>query len=126
VLSENEVQALRDIERRLRWESPGLVRLFGNGKPPSATIHTQRARIRVCLAAAALTGLALLGPSPLSEAEVRTRRRRPPPRSAPADTAIFERAEPLSGPAGPSAPIPVVDIFLYVPPVVATPRCRTT
>jgi len=84
VLSDDELHALRDIERRLRWQSPELVRLFNRVEPQPATNHRPRARTRVLLAAAALTGLALLGPRVLNEAEVRTRRRRPLPRTAPA------------------------------------------
>lgn len=126
MLSEHELQALRDIERRLRWESPELVRLFGNAEPPPTTNHSRRARTRVLLAAAALTGLALRGPRPLNEAEVRTRRRRPLPHAVSAATAIAERAEPVSGPAAPAAPIAVVDILLCAPTVVAAALCRTT
>jgi hypothetical protein len=33
VLSDDELHALRDIERRLRWESPELVRLFNSQEP---------------------------------------------------------------------------------------------
>lgn len=126
MLSEDEFDTLRDIERRLRWESPALVRLFGNAEPPPAANHSQRAKTRVVLAAAALTGLALLGARPFNEAEILTRRRRPLPRAVPVDTAIADRAEPASGPAAPAAPIAVVDVFLGAPTVVATPRCRTT
>lgn len=126
MLSEDELQALRDIERRLRWESPELVRLFSNAETPPTTDRSQRARTRVLLAAAALTGLALLGPRPLNEAEVRTRRRRPPPRTVPVDTVIAERADPVSGPVASAVPIAVVDIFLGAPTVVVTPLCRTT
>jgi hypothetical protein len=85
VLSDHELQALRDIERRLRWTSPELIRLFDNVEPQEATDHRQRATIRVLIAAAAFTGLALLGLRMLNEAEVRTQRRAPLPRTAPAD-----------------------------------------
>ena len=125
MLSEDEFEALRDIERRLRWESPALVRLLGNAGQPPAN-HSQRAKARVVLAAAALTGLARLGARAFNEAEILTRRRRPLPRTVPVDTAIADRAEPASGPAAPAAPIAVVDVFLGAPTVVATPRCRTT
>ena len=30
MLSDDELQALRDIERRLRWHSPELVQLFNS------------------------------------------------------------------------------------------------
>ena len=41
----------------------------------------------------------------LNEAEVRTQRRRPLPRTAPADSAIAERADPVSGAAAPAGPV---------------------
>ena len=122
MLSDDELQALRDIERRLRWESPELVRLFNSAEPQPATNHRRRARSRVLLAAAALTGLALLGPRTLNEAEVRTQRRRPLPRTAPADTA--RRADPVSGPTAPAGPVAVVDIFLAPSTIFVRPLCR--
>ena len=33
VLSDHELQALREIERRLRWTSPELIRLFNSVEP---------------------------------------------------------------------------------------------
>lgn len=87
MLSDDELQALRDIERRLRWHSPQLVQLFNSVEPQPATDHRQRARTRVLLAAAALTGMALLGPRMLNETEIRTQRRAPLPHTAAADTA---------------------------------------
>ena len=45
----------------------------------------------------------------LNEAEVRTQQRAPLPRTAPPDTTIARRADPVSGPAAPStAPVEVV------------------
>ena len=61
MLSDDELQALREIERRLRWESPELVQLFNSQEPQPATNHRQRARTRVLLAAAAITGLVAAG-----------------------------------------------------------------
>jgi hypothetical protein len=107
MLSDDELAALREIERRLRWHSPELVRLFDSVEPQQARKHRQRARARALLAAAAVTGLALLGPRMLDEAEVRTQRRRPLPRTAHADSVIAERADPVSGPAAPAGPVPV-------------------
>jgi hypothetical protein len=49
VLSDDELQALREIERRLRWHSPELVRLFNIVEPQPETTHHQRARTRVLL-----------------------------------------------------------------------------
>ena len=44
VLSDDELQALREIERRLRWESPELVQLFNSAEPQPAMNHRQRAK----------------------------------------------------------------------------------
>jgi Protein of unknown function (DUF3040) len=125
MLSDDEIQALREIERRLRWHSPELVRLFDGVEPQQATKHRQRARARALLAAAAVTGIALLGPRMLNEAEIRTQRRRPLPRTAPADSVIAGRADPVSGPAAPAGPVPVkaavVDLLLAPSTTHATP-----
>jgi hypothetical protein len=83
VLSDDELQALHDIERRMRWERAELARLFNSDELQSVKSHRQRAKARVLLAAAAVTGLALLGPRMLNEAEVRKQRRRPLPRTEP-------------------------------------------
>jgi hypothetical protein len=83
VLSDDELQALHDIERRMRWERAELARLFNSDELQSVKSHRQRAKARVLLAAAAVTGLALLGPRMLNDAEVRRQRRRPLPRTAP-------------------------------------------
>ena len=121
MLSDRELAALRDIERRLRWESPELFRLFDSGEPQQAKDHRKRAKTTVLLAAAALTGLALLGPRMLNEAEVRTQKRPPLPRTSPPDTTIAHRTDPVSGPAAPADPGAVVDIFLAPSTIVATP-----
>ncbi|BBY45210.1 DUF3040 domain-containing protein [Mycolicibacterium celeriflavum] len=97
MISEDERRALRAIERRLRWENPDLVRLFSSEKPPLTVNLRQPARGRALLAAAAITGLLLLGPRILTEAEVRTRRR---------------------------APLPCADILSTLPSTVVTPPCR--
>lgn len=124
MLSDDELQALREIERRLRWHSPELVRLFNSHNPQPKTHRRQRARTRVLLAAAALTGLTLIGPRMLTEAEVRTQQRRPLPRTAPSATTIARRTNPVSGPAALTAPIEVADIVLAPSTIVATPLCR--
>ena len=110
MLSDDELHALREIERRLRWESPELVRLFNSQEPQPATNHRQRARNRVLLAAAAIKGLVQLGPRMPTEAEVRTQQRAPLPRTASFDTTIARRADPVSGPVALTAPIEVADI----------------
>ena len=121
LLSDHELAALRDIERRLRWESPELFRLFDSVEPQEATDHRKRPRTRVLMAAAAVTGLALLGPRMLNESEVRPQRRAPLPRTAPTDSAIAGRADPISGTAAPAGPVGVVEIFLAPSTIVATP-----
>jgi hypothetical protein len=118
MLSDDEIQALREIERRLRWHSPELVRLFDSVEPQPEAKHRQRARARVLLAAAAVTGVALRGPRMLNEAEVRTQRRQPLPCTAPADSA--GPADPVSGTAESTGPVEVVDILLAPPTIVAT------
>ena len=57
----------------------------------------------------------------LNEAEVRTQQRVPLPRTASFDTTIARRADPVSGPAAPAAPVEVVDIFVAPSTIVATP-----
>jgi hypothetical protein len=121
VLSDDELQALLDIERRLRWHSPELAQLFNSVEPQSETTHLQRGRTKVLLAAAALTGLTLLGPRMLNETEVQTRRRAPLPRTAKADNATNRRTDPVSGPAAPAGPVAVVDICLAPSTMFATP-----
>ncbi|MFL6084677.1 MAG: DUF3040 domain-containing protein [Mycobacterium sp.] len=121
MLSDDEFAALRDIERRLRWHSPELVRLFDSVEPQQATKHRPRARTRALIAGAAVTGLALLGPRLLTEAEVQTQRRRPLPRTAPADSAFAERADPVSGAAAPASPVGGMDIFITPSTIVAMP-----
>jgi hypothetical protein len=53
VLSDLELDALREIERRLRWNSPELIRLFNSVAPQPAKPHRKRARTRALVAAAA-------------------------------------------------------------------------
>lgn len=124
MLSDHELQALREIERRLRWQSPELVRLFNSDELHSVKNHRQRAKARVLLAAAALTGLTLIGPRMLNEAEVRTQQRAPLPRTAPSDTAIARRTEPISRSAALSAPVEGVEIVVGPSTIFATPLCR--
>lgn len=123
MLSDDELQALRDIERRLRWHSPQLVQLFNSVEPQSETTHHERGRTKVLLAAAALTGLTLLGPRMLNETEIRTQRRAPLPHTAEADNATARRTDPVSGPAAPVGPVAVVDTCPCLAPstMFATP-----
>jgi hypothetical protein len=70
VLNDRELDALRDIERRLRWESRELTRLFGNGRLPDDPDRRKRMRSRMLVAAAALSTLGFLAPRTLDEADV--------------------------------------------------------
>ena len=68
MLSDHELDALRDIERRLRWDSPELARLFSTVEPPPPRSRRKRARAKLLVAAAVFTGMALRGPRMLNEA----------------------------------------------------------
>ena len=123
MLSDDELHALREIERRLRWESPELVQLFNSQEPQPATNHRQRARNRVLLAAAAITGLVQLGPRML------TRPKSNPAARAPAAGRVVRHhhcppGRSCSGPVAVTAPIEVVEIAVAPSPIVATPLCR--
>lgn len=124
MLNDDELHALREIERRLRWESPELARLFNSQEPRPETSHRQRARTRMLLAAAALAGLILIGPRMLTEAEVRSQQRRPPPRTAPSGITIACGTDPPSGPPALTAPIEVADVSVAPSTIIATPLCQ--
>lgn len=91
MLSDHDLAMLRDIERRLRAESPSLARLLNSVETRSATGQRKRARMRALGAAAAFAGLAFLGPRMLSEAEVRAQRRPPLPRRVLCDSSAEMR-----------------------------------
>lgn len=121
MLSDDELQALHDIERRLRWHSPELVQLFNSVEPQPETTRRQRAKTKVLLAAAALTGLTLLGPRMLNETEMRTQRRAPLPHTA----AARHRHHPPDRPGAPRSAGPVTVLDICLPPsMFATPPCR--
>lgn len=124
MLSDDEHHALHEIERRLRWESPELVRLFNGGEPQVPANAPQRAGARALLAAAAINVCALLGPRMLTEAEVRSRQRAPLPRIEVFDTAIARRTNPVSRPIAPTALLGVGEVLMAPSTVGATPRCR--
>lgn len=75
--SDDVHQALREIERRLRWESPELVELFDTEDSSPAAKAYRRGRVRAVMAAAAITGCLLLGPRVLTDAEIRSLQRAP-------------------------------------------------
>jgi hypothetical protein len=117
VLSDDEFAALRDIERRLYRGSPELFGLFDSAVPHPAANRLKATRIKVLIAAVAFSGLALRGPRMLSEAEVRSQRRQPMPRTARADNAVAERTDPVSAPAN-----AIGDEAIYLAqPIIATP-----
>ncbi|MDG5482011.1 hypothetical protein [Mycolicibacterium gadium] len=62
---------MREIERRLRLESPELVRLFDDEDSPAPQNFYRRTKVRTLLAAAAITGRLLLGPRTLTDTEIR-------------------------------------------------------
>jgi Protein of unknown function (DUF3040) len=109
VLSDHEHQALRDIERRLRWESPELVRLFTGADSPPAHSRGQRAWARVLVAAALLAGLMIRGHRMLSEAEASAQSSPSLARIPPSDVGGARRVGPTSGPGA-----PVTDAFVVV------------
>jgi Protein of unknown function (DUF3040) len=74
VLSDDELEALHDIERRLGWDSPELAQQFNSVEPWPAKSRRKRARARMLMAAVAFAGFALLGPRMLSEAEIKLTR----------------------------------------------------
>lgn len=80
MLSDHDVKALDEIGRRLRAESPELIRLFHSGQPRPATSPRKHARARVLVFAVAFTGWALLGPRVLNDAEIRAQKSPPLPR----------------------------------------------
>jgi hypothetical protein len=83
VLSDDELHNLREIERRLRWTSPELGRLFDGVEQRPDESRGQRARAKMLVASAAFAGLALLGPRMLNEAETTALRRPPLPQVSP-------------------------------------------
>jgi hypothetical protein len=109
VLSDFELDALREIERRLRWESPELIRLFNSEQSQAAkNPPRKRARTRVVVAAAVFAALTLLGPRMLNDAEVSAQQRRPMPRTARPDPTIAGRTGPVTGHASAvTAPVEV-------------------
>ena len=98
MLSDHEFDALRDIERRLRWDTPELARLFSTVEPPPPKRRRKRARAKMLVAAAVFAGMALLGPRMLNEAEIKTQKTPPLPRTSPPVTTIARRKGALRAP----------------------------
>ena len=125
MLSDDELQALREIERRLRWTSPELVRLFDGVEPLPEENRRNRARARMLVASAAFAGLALLGPRMLNEAETTAQRRPPLPQVSPSQASIASRGPTASEPAtSVAAPVTVVDLSVGALTPQATATCQ--
>ncbi|MGH3969520.1 MAG: DUF3040 domain-containing protein [Mycobacterium sp.] len=108
MLSDHDLKALREIERRLRAESPELIRLFHSVEPRSATSRHKQARARVLVFAVAFTGLALVGPRVLNDAEIRAQKSPPLPRRSPPYATTTRRTGPVPDP-GAAVVVPAVD-----------------
>jgi hypothetical protein len=78
MLSDDELEALLHIERRLRWESPELVQLFGSTAPPSAKDRRRPRWAQMLVATVAFAWLTLHGPRPETVAQFRARDDPPP------------------------------------------------
>jgi len=125
MLSDHELQALREIERRLRWTSPELVRLFDGVEPLPEENPRKRVRARVLVASAAFAGLALLGPRMLNEAETAAQRRPPLPQVSPSQATIASRGPTASEPAtSVAAPVTVIDLSIGASTTQATATCQ--
>lgn len=83
MLNDHDLKALRKIGRRLRAESPKLIRLVHSLEPRPATSRRKWARARMLVFAVAFTWLALAGPRVLNDAEIRARKTPPLPRRSP-------------------------------------------
>lgn len=120
MLSDHELETLRDIERRLRWDSPESTRFFSTVEAPPPKHRGKRARARMLVAAAVFAGMALLGPRMLTEAEVKTRKSPPPPRTSPPVTTVARRKSPVASSTAAVTSSVAVDLFLAPPTTIAT------
>lgn len=78
-----------------------------------ARAQRKRVRVRVLLAAAALTGLVVLWPRTLNDAQVRAQKIPPPPRTPSNDTHVTRRRGPVCDAiSAVTVPDAVVDLFL--------------
>lgn len=120
MLSDDELAAARDIERRLRWDSPELARLFDGMNPRPKKSPRKRAQARMLVAALAFAGLALLGPRMLNEVEIKIQKSPPLPRTSP----LTNVARPESAVSGPAAvatsSTAIVNLLLAPSTTVAT------
>lgn len=124
MLSDHKLEALGHIARRLRWDSPELTRFFSTVEMPPAKSRRKRARARMLVAAAVFAGMALLGPRMLTEAEVKTRKSPPLPRTSPPVTTAARRKSPFASSTATVTSSVAVDLFLGPPTTIATASCQ--
>lgn len=120
MLSDHKLQPLGHIERRLRWVSPRLAPFFSAMETPP--VKSRRKRARMLVVAAMFAGMALLGPRMLTEAEVKTRRSPPLPRTSPPVTTVALPKSRFANPAAVTSSVAVA-LFLGPPTTIATPSC---
>ena len=88
MLSDDERNALCEIEQRLLASSPTLVRVF-HGVTPRPPFHRSvRVRLRVLVLAVTFGVFALRGPRVFNEAEITVRKSSPTPRTTRAAPAL--------------------------------------
>ncbi|MFD9669017.1 DUF3040 domain-containing protein [Rhodococcus sp. NPDC059968] len=81
MLSDEERNALCEIEQRLLASSPALVRAFHGVTPRPPYDRSVRVRLRVLVLAVTFGMFALLGPRVFNEAEITIRKSSPTPRT---------------------------------------------
>lgn len=115
MLSDSELDALREIERRLRWSDPELVQLFDGEKSHTPKGRRKRGWAPAFAAAAAAAGLTLRGPRLLNDAEVDAQKTAPPARTSPRDSTGARRACPVPSAEAAVTAVPAgVDILIDV------------
>jgi len=124
MLSDHKFEALSHITRRLRWDSSELTRFFSTVETPPPTSRRKPARATMLLAAAVFASMALLGPRMLTEAEVKTRKRPPLPRTSPPVNPVARRRSPSVGSAAAVPSSVAIDLFPGPPTTIATASCQ--
>jgi hypothetical protein len=84
VLSDDERNALCEIEQQLLASSPTLVRVFHGVTPRPPHDRSVRVRLRVLVLAVTFGVCALRGPRAFNEDEITVRKSSPTPRTTPA------------------------------------------
>lgn len=109
MLSEDGLESVRDIGRRLRWDRTKLPQLVDGTESQLATSRRRRAHAKMLVAAVAFAGLTLLGPRLLSETEVKIRKTPPPPRTSPPAPNVAPLPDPA---ATATSSVSVVDLLV--------------